>query len=79
MFFVCLFIYLSVIFSATSTVILIFVVVVVVVVIANVAFIVGVILAFCVCWVIVAANLMLMFSILVLLFVPDFTVKSIDK
>ena len=71
-----LLIHLFIIFSADSTVILIFVTVVV---IATVAFVVGVIVAFCVCWVIVAANLMLMFSILVLLFVPDFTVNSVDK
>ena len=76
-FFVYLFIYLFIIFSAASTVILIFVAVVV---IAAVAFVVGVIVAFCVCWVIVAANLMLMFSILVLLFAPYFfTVNSVDK
>ena len=72
-FFVCLFIYY---FSATSTVVLIFVAVVV---IATDAFVVGVILAFRVCLVIVVANLMLMFSILVLLFVPYFTVNSVDK
>ena len=74
--FFCLFIYLFIIFSAASTVILIFDVVVV---IATVAFVVGVIVAFCVCWVIIVANLMLMFSILVLLFVPYFTVNSVDK
>ena len=72
-FFVCLFIYY---FSATSTVGLIFVAVVV---IATDAFVVGVILAFRVYLVIVVANLMLMFSILVLLFVPYFTVNSVDK
>ena len=58
------------------TVILIFVVVVVV---ATVAFVVGAIVAFCVCLVIVAANGMLMFSILVLLSTPYFTVNSSDK
>ena len=71
-----LLIHLFIIFSADSTVILIFVTVVV---IATVAFVVGVIVAFCVCWVIVVANLMLMFSILVLLFVPYFTVNTVDK
>ena len=75
-FFIYLFIYLFVIFSSASTVILIFVAVVI---IATVAFVVGVIVAFCVCWVTVVANLMLMFSILVLLFVPYFTVNSVDK
>ena len=72
-FFVCLFIYY---FSATSTVVLIFVAVVV---IATVAFVVGVILAFRVCLVIVVANLMPLFSSLVLLFVPYWTVNSVDK
>ena len=57
-FFVFLIIILFVIFSAASTVILIFVVVVV---IATVAFVVGVIVAFCVYLVIVVTNLMLMF------------------
>ena len=33
----------------------------------------------CVCWVIVVANLMLMFSILVLLIMPYFAVNSADK
>ena len=52
---------------------------VVVVVMATVAFIVRVIVAFCVSWVIVVANLMLMFSILALSFVPYFTVNIVDK
>ena len=58
------------------TVILIFVAVVA---IATVTFVAGVIVAFCVCWVIVVAKLMLIFSILILLFVPYFTVNSVDK
>ena len=74
--FIYLFIYLFIIFFAASTVILIFFVVVV---ITTVAFVAGVIVAFFVCWVIGVANLMLMFSILVLLFVPYFTVNSVDK
>ena len=75
-FFVLFFIYLLfIIFSSASTVILIFVAVFA---ITTFAFVVGIIVAFCVCWVIVA-NLMLMFSILVLLFVPSFTVNSVDK
>ena len=76
LFFIYLFIYLFIIFSSYLTVILIFVALVA---IATVAFVVGVIVAFFVCWVIVVANLMLMFSILVLLFVPSFTVNSVDK
>ena len=72
--FILFFVYLF-IFSAASTVILIFVVVVV---IATAAFVVGVIVAFCACWVIVVANLML-FPMLVLLFVPYFTVNSVGK
>ena len=75
-FFIYLIFYLFIIFSVTLTVILTFVVVVV---IATVAFVVWVIIVFCVCWVIIVANLMLMFSILVLLFVPYFTVNSVDK
>ena len=71
--FIYLFIYY---FSTTSTVILIFVVVVV---ITSFAIVVGVIDAFCGCLVIVAAGLILMFSILVLLFAPYFTVNSVDK
>ena len=71
-----LLIHLFIIFSADSTVILIFVTVVV---IATVAFVVGVIVAFCVYWVIVVANSMLIFSILVLLFMPYFTVNTVDK
>ena len=63
-------------FSSASTVILIFVAVGV---IATVAFVVGVIVAFCVCWVIVVVNLTLMFSILVLSVVPYFTVNGVDK
>ena len=75
--FICLIIYLFInYFSTASTVILIFVVVVV---ITSVAFVVGVIVALCGCLVIVAASLMLMFSILVLLFAPYFTVNSVDK
>ena len=80
--FIYLFIYLFIdwfidlfIFAA-STVILIFFVVVV---ITTVAFVAVVIVAFFVCWVIGVANLMLMFSILVLLYVPYFTVNSVDK
>ena len=53
--------------------------VVAVVTVATVGFVVRVIVAFCVCWVIVVANLMLMFSILVLLFVPYFTVNTVDR
>ena len=52
---------------------------VVVVVITSFAFVVGVIDGFCGCLVIVAASLILMFSILVLLFAPYFTVNSVDK
>ena len=52
--FICLFIPSLLIFVAVA-------------IIATVAFVVGVIVAFCVCVVIVVANLMLMFSILVLL------------
>ena len=78
--FIYLFIYLVtyflITFSAGSTVILSFVVVVA---ITFVAFVLGVIVSFCVCWVIVAINLMLMFSILVLLLVLYFTVNSVDK
>ena len=66
-FFVYLFIYLF-IYSATWTVILIFVVT------AAVAFVVGVIVAFYV-YLVIVVNLMLMFSILVLLFVRHFTVN----
>ena len=47
--------------------------------IATIAFVAGVIIAFCVCLVIDVANLMLMFPILVLLFVPYFIVNSADK
>ena len=71
--FIYLFIYY---FSTASTVILIFVVVVV---ITSFAFVIGVIDAFCGCLVIVAASLILMFSILVLLFAPYFTVNSVGK
>ena len=49
------------------------------VVIATVAFVVGVIVVFCLCVVIVVANSMLMFPILVLLCVPSFTVNNVDK
>ena len=63
-------------FSSASTVILLFVAVVV---IAAVAFFVGVIVAFCVCWVVVVAGLMWVFSILVFLFVSFSTVNSVDK
>ena len=63
-------------FSAALTIILMFVDVVV---IATVAFVDGVIIAFCVCLVIVVADSMLMFSILVLLFAPCFTVNSVDQ
>ena len=69
----CLFIYY---FSAASAGVLFFVAIVV---IATVAFVDGVIFVFCMCLVIVAANLMLMFSILVLLFVPYCTVNSVNK
>ena len=55
-----------------------FLIFVVIVVIATVAFVVVVIAAFCVCLVIIA-KLMRMFSILVLLFAPYFTVNSVDK
>ena len=75
--FIYLFINLFIIFSIVSTVILVFVVVVVV--IATVAFVVGLMVAFCVCWVIAIGNLMLMFSVLVLLFVPYFAVCNVDK
>ena len=71
--FIYLFIQLFIICSATSTVILIFVV------IGTAPFVVGVIVAFCVRLVIVLASLMLMFSVLVLSFVPYFTVNSVDK
>ena len=47
--------------------------------IATIAFVAGVIIAFCVCLVIDVANLMLMFPILVLLFMPYFIVNSADK
>ena len=70
-----LFIYLFIV-SATSTFILIFVAVVV---IATVSFVVGVTVTFCACCDIVVANLMLTFSVLVLLFVPYFTVNSVNK
>ena len=75
-FFFRFFIHLFIIFSAASTVILIFVVVAA---IAPSAFVVGVIVAFRVCLVIGVANSMLMFSILVLLIAPYFTVNSVDK
>ena len=75
-FFVYLFIFLLIFFFVASTVILIFVVVAV---IATIAFVVGAIVAFCVYVVIVAPNLMLMFSILVLSCVPYFTVNSVGK
>ena len=42
-------------------------------------FVVGIIVAFCMCVVIVVANLMLMFSILVLLCVPYFTANSVNN
>ena len=58
-FFIYLFIY-----SFVLTVILIFVVAVVIATVVDVAFVVGVIVTFCVCVVIIVANLMLMFSIL---------------
>ena len=63
-------------FSSASTVILIFVAVVA---IEAVGFVVGVTVVFCVCWVIVVAGLVLIFSILVLLFVPGVIVNSVDK
>ena len=63
--FICLFIPSLLIFVAVA-------------IIATVAFVVGVIVAFCVCVVIVVANLMLMFSILVLLWVPYFTVNTVN-
>ena len=50
-----------------------------VVVIATVAFAVDVIFALCVCVIIVVANLMLMFSSLVLKSVPYFTVNNVGK
>ena len=71
--FICLFIYLFIYLFIPS--LLIFVAVAI---IATVAFVVGVILAFCVCVVIIVANLMLMFSILVLLWVPYFTVNTVN-
>ena len=64
------------VFSSASTVILVFVAVVV---IAAVAFFVGVIVVFCVCWVVVVAGLIRVFSILVFLFVPFSTVNGVDK
>ena len=77
-FFVYLFIYLSIylFFFVASTVTLIFVVVVF---IATVTFVVGAIVAFCVCVVVAVPNLMLMFSILILSCVPYFTVNSVGK
>ena len=73
--FIYLFIYLFIFLPLQ----LLFLFFVVVVVITTVAFVAGFIVAFFVCWVIGVANLMLMFSILVLLFVPYFTVNSVDK
>ena len=64
------------VFSSASTVILVFVAVVVIV---AVAIFIGAIVAFCVCWMVVVAGLMRVFSILVLLFAPYFTANSVDK